>query len=119
MKRIALACLLLASTAQLQAQAQTVARPLRDPFARPALPVRPPATALQEEEAQDQNPQRAPQLRAVMVGGGRALENINGQILAAGEWFGDYQLIKVEERGVTLRKRGVTSVLPLNEASQK
>ncbi len=54
-----------------------------------------------------------------MVAPGRALANINGQILAVGEWFGDYQLIKVEERGVTLIKRGVKSVLELNEASRK
>jgi hypothetical protein len=54
-----------------------------------------------------------------MVAPGRALANINGQILAAGEWFGDYQLIKVEERGVTLSRRGVKSVLVLNEASRK
>jgi len=60
--------------------------------------------------------QPAPQLRALMVTPGRALANINGQILAAGEWFGDYQLTKVDERGVTLKKRGVTSVLLLDES---
>ena len=88
------------------------AAPLRDPFARPA----PPAP---RAEAELEAPQALPQLRAVMVTPGRALANINGQILAVGEWFGDYQLIKVEERGVTLTKRGVTSVLVLNEASRK
>ena len=87
-------------------------QPLRDPFARPAAPLR---AAEPETEA----PPVLPQLRAVMVGPGRALANINGQILATGEWFGDYQLIKVEERGVTLNKRGVKSVLVLNEASRK
>ena len=88
---------------------------LRDPFARPAAPVK--AAAL--EAAEPEAPQPLPQLRAVMVTPGRALANINGQILAVGEWFGDYQLIKVEERGVTLVKRGVKSVLDLNEASRK
>ena len=88
---------------------------LRDPFARPPAPVK--AAAL--EAAEPEAPQPLPQLRAVMVGPGRALANINGQILAVGEWFGDYQLIKVEERGVTLIKRGVKSVLELNEASRK
>jgi hypothetical protein len=105
MKQAATIVLALASLA---AQAQ----PLRDPFARPAPPLR---VAAPEPEA----PQLAPQLRAVMVAPGRALANINGQILAVGEWFGDYQLIKVEERGVTLSKRGVKSVLVLNEASRK
>lgn len=87
---------------------------LRDPFARPALPPR--AVA---DETQMQTPPLLPQLRALMVTPGRALANINGQILAVGEWFGDYQLIKVEERGVTLSKRGVRSVLVLDEASRK
>ena len=88
------------------------AQPLRDPFARPAL-------AAQAATPEPEAPQAAPRLRAVMVAPGRALANINGQILATGEWFGDYQLIKVEERGVTLSKRGVKSVLVLDEASRK
>lgn len=88
------------------------AQPLRDPFARPAVAPRAAAPEAQAEPI-------LPQLRAVMVTPGRALANINGQILAVGEWFGDYQLIKVEERGVTLDKRGVKSVLLLNEASRK
>jgi hypothetical protein len=54
-----------------------------------------------------------------VVAPGRALANINGQILAVGEWFGDYQLIKVEEGSVTLARRGVKSVLALTEASRK
>ena len=104
MKQAAMSLVVLAALA---AQAQ----PLRDPFARPAPPV--------QAAAEPEVPQSAPQLRAVMVSPGRALANINGQILAVGEWFGDYQLIKVEERGVTLSQRGVKSVLVLNEASRK
>ncbi len=105
---IAIACV-----APLQGAAQ--AQPLRDPFARPTLAARAPAAA---EPAQEpaQAPPPMPQLRAVMITPSGALANINGQILASGEWFGDYQLIKVEERGVTLKKRGVTSVLLLDES---
>jgi hypothetical protein len=95
-------------------QGAAQAHALRDPFARPAAPPRAAAP-----DTQAQAPQPAPQLRALMVTPGRALANINGQILAVGEWFGDYQLIKVEERGVTLSKRGVKSVLVLDEASRK
>ena len=94
------------------ASAAAAPAPLRDPFARPAAPVR-------AAEPEEPTPQALPQLRAVMVTPARALANINGQILAVGEWFGDYQLIKVEERGVTLAKRGVISVLVLNEAIRK
>lgn len=94
------------------------AQALRDPFARPVLPAPAPAAAT-PGAAEAETPQAVPQLRAVMVAPGRSLANINGQILAVGEWFGDYQLIKVEERGVTLNKRGVKSVLALSEASRK
>jgi hypothetical protein len=104
------AATMLMALASLAAQAQ----PLRDPFARPAPPVRAAVPEAEPEQAQ-----LAPQLRAVMVAPGRALANLNGQILAVGEWFGDYQLIEVEERGVTLVKRGVKSVLVLSEASRK
>jgi hypothetical protein len=110
MKHLMTACLALAP---LLACAQ--GQPLRDPFARPAPPLK--IAAL--EPAEPEAPPPVLQLRAVMVVPGRALANINGQILAVGEWFGDYQLIKVEERGVTLNKRGVKSVLELNEASRK
>ena len=108
---IAIACL-----APLQGTAQ--AQPLRDPFARPTLTARVVQAPAAAEPAQEpaQAPPPMPQLRAVMVTPSGALANINGQILASGEWFGDYQLIKVEERGVTLKKRGVTSVLLLDES---
>jgi hypothetical protein len=92
-----------------------LAQPLRDPFARPPLP----PIAVTAAPAEAAQPGLALQLRAVMVAPGRSLANINGQILAVGEWFGDYQLIKVEERAVTLARRGVKSVLALDEASRK
>jgi len=111
MKRLVFA-IAFACVAPLQGAAQ--AQPLRDPFARPTLTARAPAAAEPAQEPAQAPPM--PQLRAVMVTPGRALANINGQILASGEWFGDYQLIKVEERGVTLKKRGVTSVLLLDES---
>ena len=95
-----------------------LAQPLRDPFARPPMP--PVATlAPPAPPAEEAPPEPVLQLRAVVVAPGRSLANINGQILAVGERFGDYQLIKVDERGVTLARRGVTSVLALNEASRK
>ena len=84
----------------------------RDPFARPAVPAR-------IEAAVPPAPQAPPRLRAIMVAPGRALANIDGQILALGEWFGDYQLIKVDERSVTLLKHGVTRVLALDETGGK
>lgn len=101
---------LLALALALPAQAQMQIR--RDPFARPALPVKTEAAVAFETQA-------PPRLRAIMVAPGRSLANIDGQILALGEWFGDYQLIKVDERSVTLAKHGVKRVLALDETDGK
>lgn len=106
----ALALLALALAMPAQAQAQTQVR--RDPFARPVLPVKTETTVAPETLT-------PPQLRAIMVAPGRSLANIDGQILAVGEWFGDYQLIKVDERSVTLARHGVTRVLALDEIDGK
>ena len=111
MKHFAIALLALALGAH--------AQPLRDPFARPAPPAAGAAAGAAGAAAQAAEAQQPPQLRAIMYTPGRSLANINGQILAVGEWFGDYQLIKVEEGRVTLARRGVKSVLALTEASRK
>jgi hypothetical protein len=89
----------------------TRAQGLRDPFVRPA----PPASA----ETAPETSEPPPRLRAIMYTPGRSLANINGQILATGEWFGDHQVTNIRERSVTLVRRGVKSVLRLDEASGK
>lgn len=108
---LALALALLALVGA-HAHAQTRMQALRDPFARPAAPAKAEAAIPVETGP-------APRLRAIMVAPGRSLANIDGQILAVGEWFGDYRLVKVEERSVTLARQGVTRVLALDEASAK
>ena len=118
MKQFALAALALA-LALATTLATAAAQPLRDPFARPAMPAVAATSAATEALTEAVQPQVALHLRAVMVAPGRSLANINGHILAVGEWFGDYQLIKVDERAVTLMRRGVKSVLALDEASRK
>jgi len=75
----------------------------RDPFARPALPAPIPADAQAQAPAE---PAVRPQLRAIMVAPGQSLANISGHILAEGEWFGDYRVVKIHERSVTLATRG-------------
>jgi hypothetical protein len=113
MKRLAIGLLVLVLELVAAAHAQAP----RDPFARPAgRALRGAAPAPAETQAE---PDVRPQLRAIMYAPGRSLANINGQILAVGEWYGDYQLIKVQERSVTLARRGVKSVLGLDEASGK
>jgi hypothetical protein len=94
------------------------AQAVRDPFARPALPVAAPADAAAAEQAAALAAR--PQLRAVMVAPDRSLANISGHILAVGEWFGDYQVTRIRERSVTLVTRGgVRSELGMEKASSK
>jgi hypothetical protein len=91
----------------------------RDPFARPALPA-PAPTAAQAEAAAAAEPAPRPRLRAIMVAPGQALANISGRILAVGEWFGEYRVLKIRERSVTLVTRGgAKSELALDQASNK
>ncbi|QOY94537.1 hypothetical protein IM543_01005 [Massilia sp. UMI-21] len=111
MKRLALAVLAAVAAA---APAAAQAQPLRDPFVRPALPA--PA---QQGTVADAMPETPPRLRAIVLAPGRSLANIDGQILAVGNWFGDYRVIRIQERAVTLLRRGVTSVLELDEAGRK
>jgi hypothetical protein len=115
---IAMPALLLAALAASPAQA------VRDPFARPALPPSPAAVAAAAaaaaETAAAAEPVVPPRLRAIMVLRDGALANINGRILGVGEWFGDYQVVTIRERSVTLAARGgAKTELALDQAANK
>lgn len=108
-KVVAALLLALASVAPAQAG--------RDPFARPALPVPAPMPAEAAAAAAAAEPAARPQLRAIMVAPGQALANISGRILAVGESFGDYRVLRIRERSVTLLSRGgKKSELALDQA---
>jgi hypothetical protein len=110
MRILAAALLALASGAAVQAQ------PLRDPFVRPA----PPPAAVAAESAAAEAVQVPLQLRAIMVTPGRSLVNINGHILAVGEWVGEYRVVRIRERSVTLATRaGAKNELTLDQTVNK
>jgi hypothetical protein len=104
----------------LAASAATTANPAwagRDPFARPALPA---AAEPADPAAAPMEPAARPQLRAIMLAPDHALANISGRILEVGEWFGDYQVVRIRERSVTLATRGgAKSELLLDAAANK
>jgi hypothetical protein len=85
------------------------AAPLRDPFARPA-----PAAPAQPAAAMPK-----PQLRAVMYEPGHSLANVNGQIVAVGDWFGEYRVTAIGTRTVTLARQGKATVLALDAGDAK
>lgn len=88
--------------------ASAAAAPLRDPFMRPAVQASPAAAA-------DAAVETAPVLRAIMFTPGRSLANVGGQILAVGEWYGAYKVVRIEERSVTLLRNKVKSMLVLDK----
>lgn len=84
------------------------AEPLRDPFQRPAAsrPAVPAATTV---------PDRPPRLRALVLGGARSLANIDGQVLAAGERFSDYTVLRIDARGALLARAGSEMLLTMQD----
>jgi len=90
----------------------------RDPFARPASALLP-SPAQAEEEAAPAAPPAPPRLRAIMYEPGKSLVNINGRILATGERYDDYRIDAIGPRSATLTRRGVRSVIVLDEESSK
>lgn len=87
----------------------------RDPFARPVGAAAADATA--EEPAPVAPP--PPRLRAVMYEPGKSLVNINGRILAVGDSYEDYRVAAIGERSATLIRRGIRSVIVIDEESSK
>lgn len=100
----------------LHADAQVQVR--RDPFARPAAAVAAPA-ASSDAATVAPVPPAPPRLRAVMYEPGKSLANIDGRILAVGDSFDDYRVTAIGERSATLTRRGVRSVLVLDQESSK
>ena len=88
--------------------------PLRDPFARPTMPVAGPAPGTEETVVPP-----PPTLRAIMYDPGHSMANIGGQILMAGEWYGDYRIARIDERSVTLLRKNVKTVLVLDKEGSK
>ena len=110
MKTLAVVALALICTATL---AGAAAQSRRDPFARPAAALAAPPAA----EAGEAAP--APRLRAVMFEPGKSLANIDGRIVAVGDSFGSYRVAAIGERSATLIRRGVRSVIVIDEESSK
>jgi hypothetical protein len=85
----------------------------RDPFAQPA------AATHESVAAPVAPPAPPPRLRAVMYEPGKSLVNIDGHILALGDSVDDYRVTAIGERSATLTRRGVRSVIVLDQESRK
>jgi hypothetical protein len=118
-RTIAGLALLFAAVAAITAMSASPAWAGRDPFARPALHAAAPADPADPASA-PMEPAARPQLRAIMFAPDHALVNISGRILEVGDWFGDYKVVRIRERSVTLAARGgAKSELALDVAANK
>jgi len=94
------------------AVAQEAAPALKsNPFSRPAFVVdlpRAPAPLLVTQPA-------ALELRTTLVGDGKALANINGEILAVGQSYENYRVLSIAEGRVVLSNDGERIALDLYE----
>jgi hypothetical protein len=120
MRALSTAALLCACAAigDAAAAADVHATPRRDPFARPAASIpAAPAPAAAEEGAP---PPPAPlHLRALILNGARSLANIDGDVLAAGERARDYQVLRIDARGVLVVRAGKQELLSMNEKEKQ
>ena len=89
-----LSVVLLLAHAAADAAPQTA---LRDPFLRPAAARLAPPTG---------SAKPAPRLRALVLGGVRSLANIDGHVVAAGEQFAGYTVLRIDANGVLLARAG-------------
>jgi hypothetical protein len=97
------------------ADAQHAAR--RDPFARPAPTVPAPSEPVVVEAPP---PPPAPlHLRALILNGARSLANIDGDVVAAGERARDYQVVRIDARGVLVTRAGKQELLSMNEKEKQ
>jgi hypothetical protein len=112
------AMMLVLAALALQAGARVDAQVRRDPFARPAAAVLTPAADSAAASA-TAAPAAPPRLRAVLFEPGKSLVNIDGRILAVGDSFDDYRIAAIGERSATLIRRGIRSVIVLDEESSK
>jgi pyruvate/2-oxoglutarate dehydrogenase complex dihydrolipoamide acyltransferase (E2) component len=93
--------------------------PLRDPFVRPGTPAT--ATAATTgataaggaaDPADADRPEPAqPRLHAILFSRAQALADIDGLVLREGDHVGDWRIMKIEERRVSLKRGDAALVL--------
>ncbi|WP_036168265.1 hypothetical protein [Massilia sp. 9096] len=108
-----------ANTANAADAAGAHATARRDPFARPAasIPAAPaPAAA---EDAAPPPPPAPLHLRALILNGARSLASIDGDVVAAGERARDYQVLRIDARGVLVARAGKQELLSMNEKEKQ
>lgn len=115
---VLLCVLLCAEAAGAAGAADFHAAPRRDPFARPPASI-PAAPAPALAEAAPPPPPAPLHLRALILNGARSLANIDGDVVATGERARDYQVLRIDARGVLVARAGTQELLSMNEKEKQ
>ena len=103
---------------------QAGAAPLRAPFVRPGTPAAadaaPAGDGPGETAAAAARPEPpAPRLRAILFSRAEALADIDGLVLREGDLAGDWRVVRIEERRVSLKRGNVGLVLQLDRETAR
>ena len=89
----------------------------KNPFTRPGYTAdRPLPTTSLEQQREELEPL---ELKATLIAGRRALANLSGEILAPGDEFRGYRLLRVSEGRAVLIRDGQTTTLEVHDESKK
>jgi hypothetical protein len=102
---------------------QAGAAPLRDPFVRPGPPAAadsaPAGDGPGDAEVAARPEPPAPRLRAILYSRAEALADIDGLVLREGDRAGDWQVVRIEERRVSLKRGNLSLVLQLDRETAR
>ena len=88
----------------------------KNPFTRPGYTADRPLPTTLEQRREELEPL---ELKATLIAGRRALANLSGEILAPGDEFRGYRLLRVSEGRAVLIRDGQTTTLDVHDESKK
>ena len=88
----------------------------KNPFTRPGYTADRPLPTNMEQQREELEPL---ELKATLIAGRRALANLSGEILAPGDEFRGYRLLRVSEGRAVLIRDGQTTTLEVRDDAKK
>ena len=128
--RILIAVVLAAAGGAAQGQTAGRIELLHNPFGRPNLEALGSPSAAQASVPMATQPGSDPaapreglpdgwELRGILMASGHSVVNVNGKLLAVGETYQGYRLVRVEERKAVFTRNGLIFELPMTATSRQ